>query len=39
MERFSAYRDALANLCGHGAVLADVTSLWTDLLVGRAFTI
>jgi acyl-CoA thioesterase I len=32
MERFSAYRDALATLCGDGAALADVTRMWTDLL-------
>jgi lysophospholipase L1-like esterase len=32
MERFPAYRDALAGLCAAGTVLADVTSIWTDLL-------
>jgi acyl-CoA thioesterase-1 len=32
MERFPAYRDALAKLCGEGAVLADMTTLWADLL-------
>jgi lysophospholipase L1-like esterase len=29
MPRFPAYRDALARLSGRGAVLADVTTLWT----------
>ena len=29
---FPQYRDALASLCGKGVALADVTSLWTDLL-------
>jgi hypothetical protein len=32
IERFGAYRDALSELCGAGAALADLTSLWTDLL-------
>jgi lysophospholipase L1-like esterase len=32
LERFPAYRDALAGLCGEGSALADVTSIWTDLL-------
>ena len=32
MERFDAYRDALAKLGGDGAVLADVTTLWKALL-------
>jgi lysophospholipase L1-like esterase len=36
MERFGAYRDALAALCGEGAALADVTALWTDLLVRKS---
>jgi acyl-CoA thioesterase I len=31
-ERFDAYRDALSQLCGTGAALADVTTLWKDLL-------
>ena len=32
MERFDAYRDALAKLRGDGVVLADVTTLWKALL-------
>jgi lysophospholipase L1-like esterase len=32
IERFGAYRAALSQLCGAGAALADLTSLWTDLL-------
>jgi lysophospholipase L1-like esterase len=36
MERFAAYRDALATLCGKGAALADVTSVWTDLLARKS---
>jgi acyl-CoA thioesterase-1 len=35
MERFPAYRDALAALCCAGAALADVTSMWTDMLVRK----
>jgi len=35
LQRFGAYRDALAQLCGSGAALADLTSLWTDLLVRK----
>ena len=35
MQRFTAYRDALAGLCAGGTVLADVTSLWTDLLTRK----
>ena len=35
-ERFPAYRDALAGLCGDGVALADVTSLWTDLLARKS---
>lgn len=31
-ELFPAYRDALAALCGPGVVLADMTSVWTELL-------
>ena len=30
--RFGAYRSALSQLCGVGAALADLTSLWADLL-------
>ncbi|MHB0956707.1 MAG: SGNH/GDSL hydrolase family protein [Pirellulaceae bacterium] len=29
---FPQYRDALAELCGNGVALADMTSLWTELL-------
>lgn len=41
MERFEAYRDALAGLCGAatggaGVGLADMTSLWADLLVRKS---
>jgi lysophospholipase L1-like esterase len=32
MERFTRYRDALARMCGDGVVLADVTTLWTEVL-------
>ena len=32
MERFGGYREALAALCADGVVLADVTTVWTDLL-------
>lgn len=35
MERFPEYRDALAGLCGAGAALADVTTVWTDLLARK----
>src|ERR1700730_16412424 len=31
MERFAAYRRALADLCGPGVVLADLTTLWIDV--------
>jgi lysophospholipase L1-like esterase len=31
-ELFPQYRDALAQLCGPGIVLADMTSVWTELL-------
>ena len=36
MERFAAYRDALADLCADGVVLADMTTLWKDLLVRKS---
>jgi lysophospholipase L1-like esterase len=36
MERFPAYRDALAQLCGEGVVLADMTTLWVDLLARKS---
>ena len=31
-EMFPKYRDALAQLCGDGVALADLTALWTDML-------
>jgi acyl-CoA thioesterase I len=31
-ELFPQYRDALARLCGSGIVLADLTSVWAELL-------
>jgi acyl-CoA thioesterase I len=31
-ELFPQYRDALAELCGNGAALADMTSIWEELL-------
>lgn len=31
-ERFQEFRDALAELCGPGVALADMTSMWTELL-------
>jgi lysophospholipase L1-like esterase len=37
MPRFPAYRDALAQLSGRGVILADVTTLWTQLLARKAF--
>ncbi|MCU1382514.1 MAG: hypothetical protein JWL71_1211 [Acidobacteria bacterium] len=36
MARFPAYRDALAVLCGAGVALADVTTVWTDLLARKS---
>jgi lysophospholipase L1-like esterase len=37
LDRFPAYRTALSNLCGPGTVLADVTSLWSDVLLRKRF--
>jgi len=37
MENFPLIRQALAGLCGKGAVLADLTSVWTDLLKRKSF--
>ncbi len=37
MENFPLIRRALAGLCGKGAVLADLTSVWTDLLKRKSF--
>ena len=31
-DLFPQYRDALAQLCGEGVVLADLTSMWAELL-------
>ena len=30
-ELFPQYRDALAQLCGRGVALADMTTIWTEL--------
>jgi acyl-CoA thioesterase-1 len=35
-RRFGEYRDALAGLCGAGVALADLTTLWSDLLVRKS---
>lgn len=35
LERFVAYRHALAGLCGPGISLADLTSLWSDLMIRK----
>jgi acyl-CoA thioesterase-1 len=37
MEQFPLYRDALEKLCGHGIVLADMTSMWDALLKRKSF--
>lgn len=34
---YPKYRDELAKLCGDGVVLADVTSMWTELLKTKKF--
>ncbi len=34
-ERFPQYRDALAELCRPGVVLADMTSVWAELLAHK----
>ena len=36
IERFAGYRDALASLCGPGIVLADLTTLWADLMTRKS---
>jgi lysophospholipase L1-like esterase len=36
LDRFPAYRDALADMCGDGAALADLTRMWTDLLARKS---
>ena len=35
-DHFPAYRDALENLSGPGAALADMTTLWVDLLARKS---
>ena len=35
-ELFSQYRDALAELCGPGVALADLTSFWQEMLKHKA---
>jgi acyl-CoA thioesterase-1 len=37
MERFAGYRRVLADLCGPGVILADVTTLWTDVMARKSF--
>jgi acyl-CoA thioesterase-1 len=37
MEEFPRHRDALAMLCGPGIVLADLTSIWDELLKHKSF--
>jgi lysophospholipase L1-like esterase len=36
-EKFLLFRDALASLCGPGVALADMTSLWADLLKVKSY--
>jgi lysophospholipase L1-like esterase len=36
-ELFPQYRDALAKLCGRGVALADMTSIWTELLKHKKY--
>lgn len=36
-ELYPAYRDALAGLCGDGVALADLTTMWTELLKHKKF--
>lgn len=37
MESFSTYRDALAAACGTGVVMADMTSVWEELLTRKSY--
>lgn len=37
IDRFFEYREALLKLCGKGVVLADLTSLWLELLKRKSF--
>lgn len=36
MQRFAGYRGMLADLCGPGVILADLTTLWADLMVRKS---
>lgn len=36
-ELYPQYRDTLAGICGKGAVLADLTAVWTELLKYKKF--
>ncbi len=36
-ELFPQFRDALASLCGDGIVLADMTSIWSELLKRKKY--
>jgi acyl-CoA thioesterase-1 len=36
MERFAGYRHVLADLCGAGIILADLTSLWADVMARKS---
>ena len=36
-DLYPAYRDALADICGKGVVLADLTSVWTNFLRRKRF--
>lgn len=37
-ELYPAYRNELTKLCGEGTVLADMTSVWTEILKYKKFT-
>jgi lysophospholipase L1-like esterase len=37
LTKFPLYRDALVELCGTGVALADVTSIWEELLKRKSF--
>jgi lysophospholipase L1-like esterase len=37
LKKFPLYRDALAELCGPGVALADLTSMWEELLKRKTF--
>jgi acyl-CoA thioesterase I len=37
LDKFPRYREALAELCGPGVALADVTSIWEELLKRKSF--